>query len=119
MKRIFVCSPFQGKQENLEKAKLYCKYVMQEGHAPFAPHLFYPQFLDEADPDSREKGIWAGIAYLRTCDEVWVFGETANSPPTPGMSKELEAAKILGVPIVRCTTAAVEFRLGLKLHGKA
>jgi hypothetical protein len=111
MKRIFVCSPFQGKQENLERAKMYCRYVVQEGHAPFAPHLLFPQFLDDADPDSREKGIWAGISYLRTCDEVWVFGETASTLPTPGMAKELEAAKILGVPTVTCTEASVRFRL--------
>ena len=31
MKVVFVCSPFQGKQENIEKAKRYCRMLVDMG----------------------------------------------------------------------------------------
>ena len=37
MKVAFVCSPFQGKQENVEKAKKYCRTLVDMGYVPIAP----------------------------------------------------------------------------------
>ena len=31
-----VCPPFQGKLENIEKAKEYCRYVLEKGCTPLA-----------------------------------------------------------------------------------
>ena len=36
MKIVFVCSPFQGRPENIEKAKEYCRYVLEKGYIPLA-----------------------------------------------------------------------------------
>ena len=62
MKRIFVCSPFRGATEharaaNHDVAERACHYVIAQGHAPFAPHLFYPRFLRDADTLERECGM--------------------------------------------------------------
>lgn len=93
MKRVFICSPFGGKQENLEKAKQYCRQAFEEGFIPFAPHLLYPQFLkDEAS--EREFGIMAGRQFMRFCDELWYFGDKI----TDGMKEEITFAALIGIP---------------------
>ncbi len=95
-KLIFVCSPFQGKQENLIKAREYCKLVMAAGFIPIAPHLIYPQFLDDHDKAQRNAGLEAGLLLLRKCDELWYWGEE-----TEGMTKEIELSALLKIPIFR------------------
>ena len=48
MKLIYVASPYAGDIErNTEFAKNACRFVMNEGYAFFAPHLLYPQVLNE------------------------------------------------------------------------
>lgn len=85
MKRIFICSPYSGDIEaNTARAIEYCQRVIAEGHSPFAPHLFYPQMLDESNPVDRAKGIACGLAWLDVCDELWVFGEVSA-----GMQQEI------------------------------
>jgi hypothetical protein len=41
---------------------------------PIAPHLLFPQFLDDNCPVEREKGLAFGLALLEKADELWVFG---------------------------------------------
>lgn len=101
MKRVFVCSPFRGAdqseiQNNCTRAERACLYVVRQGHAPFAPHLFYPRFLDDVGV-GRNSGIACGLAWLEVCDEVWVFGSKISA----GMQMEIEWAKVLGKPVVR------------------
>jgi hypothetical protein len=68
---------------------------MEHGFAPFAPHLLYPQFLDDSVPTEREAGIVMGLAVLERCSELWCFGEDV----TTGMSAEISKASALGMPI--------------------
>jgi hypothetical protein len=96
MKLIYVASPYAGDIErNTEFAKEACRFVMDEGHAFFAPHLLYPQVLDEDDPAGRELGLAMGRTVLEWCDEVWVFGDTISS----GMQAEIELAQDLELPV--------------------
>lgn len=62
---------------------------------PIAPHLLYPQFMDEDDPAQRELGIFFGMVLMGKCQEVWVFG----SRITRGMAVELAKAKERGQKI--------------------
>ena len=87
MKSVFVCSAYQGSNDNLELAKVYCKFVFENGDAPFAPHLIYPQFLDDSNVAERFLGIEAGLVFLGRCEEIWVF--TKNGLVTDGMRKEI------------------------------
>ena len=61
---------------------------------PIASHLLYPQILNDNIPAEREFGLLFGLALLRVCDEVWVFGEI-----TPGVAAEIEEAKKLNKQI--------------------
>ena len=86
--RIFLCSPYAGNVEaNVALARRLCAEILAQGHSPFAPHLLYPQVLDDADHEARERGIRAGLEWLRMCDEVWCWREVS-----PGMVREVAYA---------------------------
>ena len=47
-KKVFIGSPFCGNMEgNARKAAAYSRMACEEGHLPIAPHLLFPQFLNE------------------------------------------------------------------------
>jgi hypothetical protein len=95
-KLIFVSSPYSGNvKENVANAKSYCKYVMDQGLIPFAPHLFFTQFLDDSNDTDRLMGLYAGMSMLERCDEFWMFGDTISD----GMRLELQEAIRLNKPI--------------------
>jgi hypothetical protein len=79
-------------------AQRLCLKVVAEGHAPFAPHLLYPGFMDDAVPEHREAGIACGLAYLESCDEVWAY---VGSGISSGMRREIDHAVLLGKPVIR------------------
>ena len=85
MKIVFVCSPFQGKQENIDKAKQYCKYVLERGYIPLAPHVYFSQFMDDRNPEDRRKALEMNKRLMEFCDELWVFGDEM----TEGMKEEI------------------------------
>lgn len=90
MRKVYICSPFRGEVEkNIEKAKVFSKWVYNKGILPITVHFY----LEEATGLSEEKGdrnelINLGCEMLLMCDECWVFGNTI----TEGMKKELEIA---------------------------
>jgi hypothetical protein len=97
MMKIFVCSPYGGKPENLEKARDICGKLIRDGHVPFAPHLLFTQFLDESEPHERQLGIEAGLALMTVCDEVRFYVD-AEKRKSAGMLIEEAEAKRLNKP---------------------
>ena len=95
-KLIFICSPFSGDTEtNAANARRYCKHVLDHGAVPFAPHLYFPQLLDESNEEDRKTGFGAGLVILAECDELWAFGDAI----TDDMRLELEVADKLSMPM--------------------
>jgi len=70
---------------------------VERGCAPFAPHLLYTRFLDDAKTSEREAGITCGLTFMETCDEVWVFTGDGISD---GMRREVDQARRLDKPVV-------------------
>ena len=98
MKRVFICSPYAGDiEKNVQTAERLCRHAVDMGCAPFAPHLLFTRFLNDADPDQRQTGIACGLAYMAVCDEVWVYGGQGVSA---GMRHEIAHARDLGKPVV-------------------
>ena len=96
MKKVFICSPYRGEVEkNVKQARYYSRMAAVCGYCPVTPHLFFPQFLNDDDPQERIKAIKLGVELMKMCDEVWVHGPRVSS----GMAYELEAARTLGLPI--------------------
>jgi hypothetical protein len=93
VKKIFVCSPFKGNTTiNVRKALLACRKIALLGHAPYAPHTYLPQALDDDSPAERILGMMIGMEFLEACDEVWVFNDEKISD---GMLLEITTAESL------------------------
>lgn len=96
MKLVYIASPFAGDvEQNIENARRYCLKAMDRGVTPVAPHLIYPQFLDDSDPAQRNMGTRAGLELLSRCDELWVCGTEVSA----GMQKDIQFATGLGIPV--------------------
>ena len=73
---IYVCSPYSGQIElNVVKARNYSKYVVDAGHTPIAPHLLFPQFLNDDIPEERNLAMQMNMEILKKCNRLWVFGK--------------------------------------------
>ena len=96
MKKVFVCSPYRGDIEKNRNAALrYCRTLSSYGWVPVAPHLYFPQFMDEKSAFMRHAAIDMGIDLMKSCDEVQVFGFNI----TEGMQKEINKALELHIPV--------------------
>ena len=87
---VYICSPLSGEVEkNSAKARRYCRFAVDSGCVPLAPHLFFPQFMSDKDKSERALALFMDIVLLSKCAELWVFGNKVSS----GMSKEISQAK--------------------------
>ena len=102
---VYVCSPFSGNLEsNVENTRRYCRFAVDSGFVPFAPHLLFPQFMYDEVPEERELALFMGIVMLTKCAELWVFGERISK----GMSKEINKAEARNMLIRYFTTNCEE-----------
>lgn len=93
---IFVCSPYRGDAEkNTNRARCYCRFVVDKGFIPIAPHLLFPQFMNDNLSKERNQAIQMNLGILRKCSELWAFGRET----TIGMWQEIKAAKEFGIPV--------------------
>lgn len=87
---VYICSPYAGDIEtNVVEARRYSRFAVDKGYIPIAPHLLFPQFLNDANPNERELGLFFGNAIMSKCSEVWVFGSTISK----GMAAEIKRAE--------------------------
>jgi hypothetical protein len=87
---VFICSPYAGDIErNTTNARRYSRFAVQENYIPLAPHLLFPQFLDDTNRKERDLGLFFGMVLMSKCTQVWVFGDVI----TAGMTVEIEKAK--------------------------
>lgn len=100
---VYICSPYRDSPRvNVMRARQYCKFAVSRGRIPIAPHLYFPQFISEAD--ARGKAMSMNFELLRLCGEVWVFGERV----TEGMEAEIAHAERLQKNIRYFTTKCEE-----------
>jgi hypothetical protein len=114
MKTVFIVSPLRGTttqlakcitdeeradlfEANLALAESLCHEVTIKGHAAFAPHVFYPLFLDDRKSEERALGMKAGHAWLLKADEAWVYLKYGASE---GMRAEIALAMEQRIEIV-------------------
>jgi len=95
-KLVFVSSPaLENDRGSIEDARRYCNYVFNCGAVPFAPQLFFPQFLEASDTEQRQAIIGAGFVVLAECDELWAFGDWISET----MRLEFKIADGLAIPM--------------------
>lgn len=87
---VYICSPYSGDVEkNVKNARRFCRFAFEKNCIPIAPHLLFPQFLDDDNPKEREFAMLMDIVLMGKCSEVWVLNTRISS----GMAREIEKAK--------------------------
>lgn len=87
---VYICSPYRGNVEfNVTNARIYCRYALDNNCIPIAPHLLFPQFMNDEKPTDRELAMFMNMVLLGKCDELWVFGNIISK----GMEQEIEKAE--------------------------
>ena len=95
--KVYICSPYRGDtKKNIAAAVEYCRYAIDKGVIPIAPHIYFTQFLNDDIPEQREFGLQIGLEAMEECSEVWVFGDYISE----GMKQEIEAATAAGQKVV-------------------
>lgn len=85
---VYICSPYSGDVAlNAKKAQAFCRFAVDQGCIPLAPHLLLPQFMDENT--ERELALFMDIIFMGKCKEVWVLAEMISE----GMEYEISIAK--------------------------
>lgn len=102
MKLAFVCSPFRNSDQaeataNVDYARNACLTLTRCGLNPVAPHLLYPQYLNDNDEVERKLGLALARDLLKRCDEIHVFTGRGVSG---GMAAEIKLAHKLGKKII-------------------
>ena len=104
---VYICSPPAGEMvKNQENVRTYCRFAVDAGYVPIAPHIYFPQFLHDNDRKERDLALFMDIVLLSKCAELWVFGEKITS----SMSIEIRKAKSKGQPIRYFTENCEEVR---------
>lgn len=100
---VYVCSPYAGDTDGNEKrARRYCRFAVDQGSIPVAPHLLFPQFMSEET--ERELALFMGNVLLGRCEQIWVFGTEYS----PGMTAEITRAKRRNMTVRYFTTECIE-----------
>lgn len=87
---VYICSPFAGDTDsNTKAAQKYSRFAVDNGYIPIAPHLLFPQFMNDNNPKERKLAMFFGNALMSKCSEVWVFGSTISA----GMEIEIKRAR--------------------------
>lgn len=94
-KVIYVCSPYSGNVElNTQNAEKCSRFVVSQGCVPITPHLMFPRFMDDNNPEDRTLAMRMGMRLIDKCDELWWFGNN----PTKGMAEEIGYALRMNIP---------------------
>ena len=87
---VYICSPYSGDtNRNIENARKYSRYAVDNGYLPITPHIYFTQFMDDNDPTERRTALHMNNILLSRCKELWVFGSVYSK----GMKQEISQAK--------------------------
>jgi hypothetical protein len=98
-KIVYIALPYAGDTEtNVEFAVEACRYCIEQGFTPIAPHLIYPQILNDNVPEQREIG--RRVAADNKVSSCYLSAATRGCGDriSDGMYAELIAAMSLGIP---------------------
>lgn len=83
---VYIYSPYRGNtNENIENARKYSRFAVRHHSIPFAPHLLFPQFLDDTLGEERQTAMFMNYVMLTKCVELWVFGSHVSE----GMAQDV------------------------------
>lgn len=87
---VYISSAYSGdERRNINSARLYSRFAVSMDKIPVAPHLLFPQFMDDTDDFERKLAMHFNYVLIGKCSEMWIFGEKLSR----GMREEYEIAK--------------------------
>ena len=88
---VYICSPYSYGciNDNIENARRYSRFAVDTHYVPIAPHLLFPQFLDDRLAEDRQTAMSLNQVLLKKCSQLWVFGSVRSE----GMQQEIQWAK--------------------------
>lgn len=94
---VYICSPYSHGciNDNIENARRYSRFAVDTHYVPIAPHLLFPQFLDDRLAEDRQTAMSLNQVLLEKCSQLWVFGSVRSE----GMQQEIQWAKQLQITI--------------------
>lgn len=101
MRLVILESPFAANTEmekgrNVDYARECLKDSLYRGEAPIASHLLYTQVLDDDDPEERNLGIEAGLAWMGMAEKMVVYTDRGVSA---GMKDAIDSAEGDGIKV--------------------
>ncbi len=104
---VYICSPYSGDTlANVAVAREFCRVAVERRKIPLAPHLLFPQFMNDNNPGERELAMFFNRILLAHCEAVWVYVAHVRA----GMRQELAWARSLGLPVKYFTASFEEAR---------
>lgn len=88
---VYICSPYSHGciNDNIENARRYSRFAVDTHYVPIAPHLLFPQFMDDSLGEDRQTAMFMNLVLLSKCAQLWVFGSVRSE----GMQQEIKWAK--------------------------
>ena len=98
MRLVYICSRYKPDEDHSIEfhravAAIACKVIVNENDSwiPVAPHLYFPQFMDDDNPVEREKALLYGKCILNSCSAMKVI--VVDGIISEGMKEEIEQAE--------------------------
>lgn len=93
----YICSPYAGDTRvSITLARRISRTAVARHRIPLAPHLLFPQFMNDHDEAERDLAMFMNRVLLSVCQELWLYTPTVSA----GMREEVSWATQTGVPIV-------------------
>ena len=87
---VYICSPYAGEiEKNVKAAQGYSRFAVDTHYVPIAPHLLFPQFMDDSLGEDRQTAMFMNLVLLSKCAQLWVFGSVRSE----GVQQEIKWAK--------------------------
>ena len=107
MPLVYICSPYQGNvDQNTLAAQRYSRFALENKRLPIAPHLLFPQFMNDQNHRERALAMFFNRILIGHCEAVWVYADHIST----GMRQEISWARSMGLPIKYFTTNFEEAR---------
>lgn len=98
MKLVYICSRYKPDENHSVEfhravAASACRIIVDENiyNIPVAPHLYFPQFMDDDSPMERKTALFYGKHILNQCDRMKVI--VVDGIISEGMKAEIEQAE--------------------------
>lgn len=85
---VYICSRYDNDRDSIGNLSAFCRFVVDKGNIPLAPHLMFSHFMHTKDDEERGLTTFMDVILLGKCQEIWVFGDRI----TKGMQIEINKA---------------------------